>query len=420
MRHLERPAAVLASFLLLFQGAAFGDEPFSGTASCSASNCHGSAVARPGNILQNEYIIWSKHDHHSGAWLTLTEERGQAMGRHLGVKPETDPLCLRCHAPSPPPAGDSSGKHRVEDGVGCESCHGAASAWLKSHVEKDATHSRNVEQGMRDLASVSSRATLCVTCHVGNEDQPLLHRLYGAGHPRASFELDTFTTLLPAHWTVDADYIQRKGSYDSVDAWWRGQVALATAALQARLSPQHTHADGFPEFTLFSCYSCHRTLSLEEWRTATPRARPGSPAPNLAALVLTKEWLSLTQPTLAPIVEEKLATLQSAFLREAGQQAATDLVKLLSDLQRQAAHPLSPDQRRALLGRLLMVGTSEAYYELAEQIVMGAEAILSSLPEDRLLLKPDLAHLYELVDSPERYQAASFASACRATLNRIR
>ena len=272
---------------------------------------------------------------------------------------------------------------------------------------------------MRDLADVSTRASTCVTCHIGDEEQPLLHRLYGAGHPRVSFELDTFTTLMPAHWKVDSDYVERKGSYDSVDAWWRGQLALAEASLKTRISPARSHTGGFPEFTLFSCYSCHRTLTLEEWRTATDRSHPGVPTPNLAALVLTKEWLALTQPALVATFEEKLSILQGEFMSEAAKQAATELLAVLAKLRQQAVRPLTPEQRRALLRQLLTVGSTDAYYEIAEQVVMGAESTLASLPEERALLKSDLAHLYQLVDAPEGYQASPFASASRTTLKRL-
>jgi hypothetical protein len=50
------------------------------------------------------------------------------------------------------------------------------------------------------------RAKLCLSCHFGTEDKFATHRIMGAGHPRISFELDTFTEIQPAHFRVDEDY----------------------------------------------------------------------------------------------------------------------------------------------------------------------------------------------------------------------
>ena len=49
------------------------------------------------------------------------------------------------------------------------------------------------------------RAGLCLSCHFGNQEKFVTHRMMGAGHPRMSFELDTFTQLQPAHFVVDED-----------------------------------------------------------------------------------------------------------------------------------------------------------------------------------------------------------------------
>ena len=53
------------------------------------------------------------------------------------------------------------------------------------------------------------RARLCLSCHFGDPLRFANHRIMGAGHPRMSFELDTFTALQPAHFKVDADYRKR-------------------------------------------------------------------------------------------------------------------------------------------------------------------------------------------------------------------
>ena len=41
--------------------------------------------------------------------------------------------------------------------------------------------------------------------YVGNSEKSLIHRLYGAGHPRLVFELDTYLNNQPSHHRVDRD-----------------------------------------------------------------------------------------------------------------------------------------------------------------------------------------------------------------------
>ncbi len=54
----------------------------------------------------------------------------------------------------------------------------------------------------------------------------------GAGHPRLSFELETFTVNQPAHYAVDDDYRQRKGNINSVNMWLAGIVVSASETMK--------------------------------------------------------------------------------------------------------------------------------------------------------------------------------------------
>ena len=79
----------------------------------------------------------------------------------------------------------------------------------------------------------------------------------GAGHPRMSFELDTFTTVEPAHFKIDADWEKRKQMWDGVKdvfsgafkALWglmRSQIkvfANVAAAIGNGIKPQSLHPD---------------------------------------------------------------------------------------------------------------------------------------------------------------------------------
>src|SRR5690606_37170209 len=160
------------------------------------------------NVLQNEFVTWSRVDkHHTRAYAVLRNERSQRIARNLGLKEPAHEarLCLDCHAHHPPPAQRGE-RFRVEDGVSCEGCHGPAEGWIKSHVAPGATHADNVARGLYPTDEPVAQAELCLSCHFGNRDKCVTHRMMGAGHPRMSFEPDTFAQTQPPHFVADADW----------------------------------------------------------------------------------------------------------------------------------------------------------------------------------------------------------------------
>src|SRR5882672_2258123 len=59
-----------------------------GVVNCANSLCHGSASPwKDSNILQNEYITWSRVDKHATrAYQVLLTERSQRIAKNLGLK----------------------------------------------------------------------------------------------------------------------------------------------------------------------------------------------------------------------------------------------------------------------------------------------------------------------------------------------
>ncbi|MBL8773508.1 MAG: hypothetical protein JNK30_19140, partial [Phenylobacterium sp.] len=144
------------------------------------------------NVRQNELITWqspsSAAGAHSRAWRVLTESRGQAIARKMGLGPAQNAKeCLGCHADPAPARG---AKFQISDGVGCEACHGASSGWLASHRSVEGTHANNVANGLRPLENPKVRAGVCLDCHFGSSRQGQFvdHRMMAAGHPRVAFE----------------------------------------------------------------------------------------------------------------------------------------------------------------------------------------------------------------------------------------
>ena len=229
----------------------YGLDKHLGVASCAASTCHGAVQPwHDQSILRNEYVVWSREDRHAKAYETLFTKESRRIARNLGLKAahEAD-ICLDCHADNIDPLkrGD---RFQVADGVGCEACHGGAERWIDAHTDKDHSHTSNLELGLYPTDEPIQRAKLCLSCHFGNESKFVTHRIMGAGHPRLSFELDTFTQIQPAHFRVDDDYARRKQVSDSLQVWALGQAVALGEFLDALLDPQRGRDGLFPELVL--------------------------------------------------------------------------------------------------------------------------------------------------------------------------
>ncbi len=168
---------------------------FVGAIGCRSSGCHGGA-----GVERSQYITWSQQDFHARAYAILLDARSARIAEAIGVTDaQSSARCTICHSPFQcvPPERLESSAH-PDEGVSCESCHGAAERWLRGHTRTDWTYAMRVTAGMRDLRSLYVRANTCVACHQ-NIDEDLLH----AGHPALVFELDSQSVDEPKHWRDD-------------------------------------------------------------------------------------------------------------------------------------------------------------------------------------------------------------------------
>lgn len=386
---------------------------YMGTGSCSSSNCHGSAQPRTAtNVLQNEFVTWQRHDQHAKAWTTLTSADSKIIGQHLGIEaPQKDPLCLRCHATFAAVDGRQGNTFTIEDGVSCETCHGAAEKFLGPHAARDATHQSNIENGMHDLVALQPRAELCMSCHYGNEQQAVTHRLIGAGHPRLTFELDTFSALQPVHWKVDDDYRSRKAAYEPIRAWLVGQAVRATAQIDQLLSPTRSHNGVWPEFTTFSCYSCHHSLADGQWKNgADYHGHPGDPVVNLSSVEIVQTAMAVIDPEKG----QEIAKLQTQTLSDLKAGQHDTLKELRSELvaaQATLAKVELKGQGSALARGVIALGNKQQPYEVAEQITMGLSSIASAFNADGSWHKAEIDALYAALSKPDSYQPKAFTAA---------
>ncbi len=254
-----------------------------GTASCSASACHGgNDIGKP----LSEATTWRAFDPHARAFDTLVTAQSQAIANRLwGDKtPAHDaPLCLKCHVH--PDYEHARPNFRKQDGVGCESCHGAAQDWLTPHYRARWKQIDQERLGFANTKSLRGRAEICVRCHVGTPAAEVDHDLIAAGHPALRFEFATYFANLPPHWDVLKDKSRNVNPADKcVDfelrAWATGQSVAQTAfmdLLADRADPANGKA--WPEFAYLECFSCHHDLPDGNWRRTKEylqKRRPGA------------------------------------------------------------------------------------------------------------------------------------------------
>ncbi len=171
-------------------------------------------------------MTWSQKDFHAKAFAILLDARSARIAEAIGMaEAQSSARCTICHSPlgSVEQTRLAPAAH-PDEGVSCESCHGAAEPWLRGHTRTDWTYAMRVTAGMRDLKNLYVRANTCVACHQ-NIDNDLLK----AGHPALVFELDSQSVNEPKHWRDD-------DSWSGARAWLTGQAAaLREASWRSRI-----------------------------------------------------------------------------------------------------------------------------------------------------------------------------------------
>ena len=392
---------------------------YMGTGSCSASTCHGSVNPIKGSrVLQNEYHTWLKHDRHSKAYSVLMTHDARKIAEHLKLgDPTNEPQCLECHSTFVPDRARQGDRYTIEDGVSCESCHGAAEGWLASHSEAGATHAGNIANGLADTVSLESRARLCLSCHYGDQTKRVTHKLYGAGHPRLRFELDTYGILQPKHWIVDNDYKTRKGDYIPIRAWFMGQAAHADSLLLMLRNPHDKSGSSFPELSLFDCFSCHHSLSSSQWKTRDYAGHPGTIQLNLAPLRLIQGALRVIDLELSTEIGRLSDSLNTSYAIDGATQTISELTSLVGTRLRSRIANIPDDPTTCMrivqgLSQLALQGPS-LKFEVAEQVGMGIQAALATSPILAQKHGAQLSLLFKTIESADSFEPQRFTEALR-------
>jgi hypothetical protein len=404
-----------------------------GVASCASSVCHGAAES-PGSsrVRQDEVAIWQDRDPHARAYRTLLSEASRRIAANLGLRAAHEaPECLVCHTDFVPPEKRGE-RFQISEGVGCEACHGGAERWLSSHAQAGVPHAENIALGMYPTSDPQARAALCLSCHMGTVDRPITHRIMGAGHPRLSFELDTFTWMYP-HYDFDEDYRARKGEVNGLRDWAIGQGVAARVLLQ-RLADEQAGRDGlFPELALFDCHACHRSLKERRWQ---PRSGTGLPPGvirlNDSHLVMFRHVLAIVAPERRARLLELTRELHAASQRDfaSTRAVARRLSELITEsLPRVASHPFGKDDAGRLLDSVLAEAERGEYadFAAAEQAAMAVSSLVAAFESLGLIdssrverARSRLDALYATLDDEDRYQPARLLAALRELRTEVR
>lgn len=115
----------------------------------------------------SQFSIW-QNSAHSKAFETLKTDTANQIAKNKGfLKPASETWeCLKCHVTGYNLDATMLGKKfKVEDGVQCETCHGAGSAYKEMKVMKDKKLA--IEKG---LIIHDKLEEFCVSCH--NNESP--------------------------------------------------------------------------------------------------------------------------------------------------------------------------------------------------------------------------------------------------------
>jgi hypothetical protein len=403
-----------------------------GTVTCASSTCHGSIDPWQGSsVLQNEYITWSRLDKHAHALEVLGNQRSMEIGRKLGIgDPTKAKICLDCHTDNRPEA-DRGPRFTISDGVGCEGCHGGSEGYIASHVAPGATHEDNLAHGMFPVDDPVARARLCLSCHFGNQDKLVTHRIMGAGHPRLSFEMETFSMIEPAHFRLRSDDQRHALLFDGVRIWAIGQAIAVSQTMKILMDPVRGHDGAFPELVLFDCHACHHPMSDRRWRPRTALGTslpPGIPRLNDANMLMTVALARQIDPALGERVRNAAHSLEAALAGQGDVKAAAQALDSQAlDVAQRVSH-MAID--RAMLSNLTLTLIDEGLaghyqdYSAAEQAVMAISSLVDFSNREGWLARPaevntQLSGIDSILSNDEVYPQDQFQNrlkGLRATL----
>jgi hypothetical protein len=400
---------------------------YNGPGSCSSPSCHGGVQARDQTtVLQNEYSTWVVRDKHAHAFVNLTNPVGVRIAKIMGLpSPDTAPRCLACHALDVP-ADDRARTFDLTDGVGCENCHGPASAWLGPHTTRGWNYAKSQELGMYDTRDLVKRSEKCLTCHLGTAEKSVDHELIAAGHPDLYFELDSFMAVMPPHWKeVDTD------------PWFAVRAMAVGQAVQMREQLKRVARESqngiWPEYAELDCFACHHNLvaAKDSWRQergySGPGRRPGNAPFNLSRFVVLNHVIQDADPGATGELKAGIDRVYAGVTAlNANRQQVSSEATSVSDLAGRLATRLNAmkfDQPQTLRLMKSISADGQAISEQgerpAEQATMALDSLFIAYSKNGKLandtqIRAGINGLFRQLDNPSDFDGFKFAAAMKS------
>ena len=176
-----------------------GNQPkYVGVMACA--QCHKSPM------MGYQFSLWRMSDH-AKAYASLATPEALQWARIEGVEgnPQESELCLKCHVTGGSGPIPSLSSFSVDEGVGCESCHGPGSEYSHQAIMIDKPAA--VEAGLQEVTR-----NRCMECHENAHDKPFdIDAAWSAiRHPTKQFqaaELPRYKTPLNLAISPDAKEI---------------------------------------------------------------------------------------------------------------------------------------------------------------------------------------------------------------------
>jgi len=122
-------------------------------------------VCHEADDIGNQFGAWQASNH-AKAYQTLLSEEAAKIAKEKGLKKPAyeSPECLECHVTGySDPKAEYGEKYKKEDGIGCESCHGAGEFFRKADIMCD------IEMAKANGLIIPKEED-CLRCH--NERSP--------------------------------------------------------------------------------------------------------------------------------------------------------------------------------------------------------------------------------------------------------
>jgi hypothetical protein len=144
---------ITASILFLKSALKPEELPVFITGSSKCGSCHELKVHG------NQYKQWEESKHAS-AFRSLLTDKAKLYAQQKGLElPEKNELCLKCHTTKVfLKIEDTDVSYNINEGVGCESCHGAGSKYSPAEIMKE--HELYVKNG-----GTEKYEETCYSCH---------------------------------------------------------------------------------------------------------------------------------------------------------------------------------------------------------------------------------------------------------------